>query len=104
MRRAVIEMLAELGLESGDFVGMHTGEPLVGLVTDVLLSVSQHLLPARREVNLSLRHPPIPEPSRATWTRQRVPFLALAKRRFGAPALLSLGRFVEGPADGGRET
>src|SRR5438477_11806515 len=94
-------MRAELGVEPVGLVGMHPAEPLLGSGADLVLVVSQHLLPARGAIELAAPQAPILESVSGALDRERVTILALDERLFGAHSLRRSGGLVDRGSDAG---
>ncbi len=72
---AAREVVADLLLEARQLVRVDAAEPLLGEDRELVLVVPEHLLPARRVVDLVALQVPVPEPVVGAVDRQRVALL-----------------------------
>ena len=87
VRRAPLEVQAQVAEQPLAIVGVDPIEPLVGIVAQLGLLRPQLLLPAGGEEDLVFPQVPVPEAVVAAQGGERIALLALAHRLLGAPAL-----------------
>ena len=80
VRRAPLEMEAEIAGHAIAIVGMHAVEPLIGIAGDLALAQAELRLPPRREEDLVSSQIPVPQAVVGALRGERVPLLALAHR------------------------
>src|SRR5258708_39177229 len=93
------EMGSDFGFQMLDILRMHSREPFLRSVSDLVLLETKHGFPPRREIDLVAFQVPIPHPIVSALSSQSIAFLALAKFLLHPRLLLARGFFFQSLTD-----